>query len=66
MPGHAKKGDNISYFQFGSSDVVVVFEKVTLKSGLQLGETKLNVRSELARFQGRGGDIVLGIPSTKA
>ncbi|EIT75611.1 hypothetical protein AO1008_08470 [Aspergillus oryzae 100-8] len=49
---HVKKGDNISYFQFGGSDVVVVFEKkVTFKSGLKPGETKLNVRSELARFQ---------------
>ncbi|KAE8395594.1 phosphatidylserine decarboxylase-domain-containing protein [Aspergillus alliaceus] len=47
-----KKGDNISYFQFGGSDVVVVFEKkVTFKSGLVAGKTKLNVRSELARFQ---------------
>ncbi|OGM44254.1 phosphatidylserine decarboxylase [Aspergillus bombycis] len=44
--------DNISDFQFGGSDVVVVFEKkVTFKSGLKPGETKLNVRSELARFQ---------------
>ncbi|KAB8226739.1 phosphatidylserine decarboxylase-domain-containing protein [Aspergillus novoparasiticus] len=46
-----KKGDNISYFLFGGLDVVVVFEKVTFKSGLKPGETKLNVRSELARFQ---------------
>ncbi|KAE8141665.1 phosphatidylserine decarboxylase-domain-containing protein [Aspergillus pseudotamarii] len=37
---HVKKGDNISYFQFGGSDMVVVFEKVTFKSGLKLGETR--------------------------
>ncbi|KAE8369287.1 phosphatidylserine decarboxylase-domain-containing protein [Aspergillus caelatus] len=47
-----KKGDNISYFQFGGSDVVVVFEKkVTFNPDFKPGETKLNVRSELARFQ---------------
>ncbi|KAE8356265.1 phosphatidylserine decarboxylase-domain-containing protein [Aspergillus coremiiformis] len=40
-----KKGDDISHFQFGGSDVVVVFEnKVIFKDGLVPDQTKLNVR----------------------
>ncbi|KAF7161350.1 hypothetical protein CNMCM5623_006964 [Aspergillus felis] len=46
-----KKGDNISYFQFGGSDVCIVFEKrVKWRDDLKPGETKLNVRQKLATF----------------
>jgi phosphatidylserine decarboxylase len=48
---YVNKGDNISYFQFGGSDVVLVFEKkVAFKPGLEPGKTKLNVRQEIATF----------------
>ncbi|KAL2827783.1 phosphatidylserine decarboxylase-domain-containing protein [Aspergillus cavernicola] len=46
-----QKGDNISYFQFGGSDIVIVFEKkVKFRDDLVVGETKLNVREKLADF----------------
>ncbi|PGH20112.1 hypothetical protein AJ80_03680 [Polytolypa hystricis UAMH7299] len=46
-----KKGDNISYFQFGGSDVVVVFEKrVNFRPDLSAGKTKLDVRVKMATF----------------
>ncbi|EAW07091.1 phosphatidylserine decarboxylase [Aspergillus clavatus NRRL 1] len=46
-----KKGDNISYFQFGGSDICLVFEKrVKWREDLKVGETKLNVREKLATF----------------
>lgn len=46
-----EKGQNISYFQFGGSDVVVVFEKrVNFRSDLEPGQTKLNVRQKFATF----------------
>ncbi|PLB48424.1 putative phosphatidylserine decarboxylase [Aspergillus steynii IBT 23096] len=47
-----KKGDEISYFQWGGSDIVIVFqEKVKYRSDLEVNETKINVRSQLATFQ---------------
>ncbi|GIK05063.1 hypothetical protein Aspvir_009162 [Aspergillus viridinutans] len=46
-----KKGDNIAYFQFGGSDVCIVFEKrVKWRADLQPGQTKLKVRERLASF----------------
>jgi hypothetical protein len=46
-----KKGDNIAYFQFGGSDVCIVFEKrVKWRPDLQPGKTKLKVRERLAAF----------------
>lgn len=48
---HVKKGDNISYFQFGGSDVCIVFEKrVKWRPDLYPGKTKLKVREKLATF----------------
>jgi phosphatidylserine decarboxylase len=48
---NVNKGDNISYFQFGGSDVVVVFEKpVKFRSDLVAGKTKLDVRQQMATF----------------
>ncbi|PLB46202.1 putative phosphatidylserine decarboxylase [Aspergillus steynii IBT 23096] len=48
---HVEKGQNISYFQFGGSDVVVVFEnRVKFDGDLRPGETKLNVRKQFATF----------------
>ncbi|CAG8902684.1 unnamed protein product [Penicillium egyptiacum] len=47
-----KKGDTISYFQFGGSDCVVVFEKqVRFREDLVPGKTKILVREKLATFE---------------
>ena len=46
------KGDNVSYFKFGGSDVVLVFQKkVNYREDLKAGVTKLNVREKLATFR---------------
>jgi len=48
---YVKKGDNISYFKFGGSDVVLVFQKpVSYREDLTPNKTKLNVREMLATF----------------
>ncbi|RAH74948.1 phosphatidylserine decarboxylase [Aspergillus aculeatinus CBS 121060] len=47
-----RKGDEISYFQFGGSDVVMVFENpVRFREDLLPGISRLNVREELAVFK---------------
>ncbi|RAH86918.1 hypothetical protein BO86DRAFT_444721 [Aspergillus japonicus CBS 114.51] len=47
-----RKGDEISYFQFGGSDVVMVFEDpVRFREDLLPGVSRLNVREELAIFK---------------
>lgn len=46
-----KKGEEISYFQFGGSDIVIVFEhKVEFRDDLKPNQTKLHVRDRLASF----------------
>ncbi|KAF7596943.1 hypothetical protein BBP40_011989 [Aspergillus hancockii] len=46
------KGDFVSYFQFGGSDGVVVFENmVNFDDDLETGQTKLDVRSSIATFE---------------
>lgn len=46
-----KKGDEISHFLFGGSDIVIVFEnKVKYRDDLKPNETKINVREKLASF----------------
>ncbi|GFF32216.1 hypothetical protein IFM58399_03140 [Aspergillus lentulus] len=46
-----RKGDNIAYFQFGGSDVCIMFEKrVKWRADLEPGKTKLKVREKLATF----------------
>ncbi|KAL5003368.1 phosphatidylserine decarboxylase-domain-containing protein [Aspergillus recurvatus] len=46
-----RKGDEISYFLFGGSDIVIVFEKrVHFRDDLEANKTKLNVRDTLANF----------------
>ena len=46
---HVKKGDNISYFQFGGSDCVMVFErKVHFKAK---PKDKVKVRKQIATFE---------------
>jgi hypothetical protein len=47
-----EKGQNISYFQFGGSDIVTVFQKrPTYRSDLQAGETKLHIREKVAEWK---------------
>ncbi|KAE8387596.1 phosphatidylserine decarboxylase-domain-containing protein [Aspergillus alliaceus] len=47
-----EKGQNISYFQFGGSDIVTVFQKrPTYRDGLQAGTTKLHIREKLAEWE---------------
>ncbi|KAH8433158.1 phosphatidylserine decarboxylase [Aspergillus melleus] len=47
-----KKGDEISYFLFGGSDIVLVFQnKVQYRDDLIVNKTKINVREKLASFK---------------
>ena len=47
-----EKGQNISYFQFGGSDIVTVFQKrPTYRSDLQPGITKLHIREKVAEWK---------------
>ncbi|KAL4876990.1 phosphatidylserine decarboxylase-domain-containing protein [Aspergillus karnatakaensis] len=47
-----EKGQNISYFQFGGSDIVTVFQKrPTYRSDLQAGQTKLHIREKVAEWK---------------
>ncbi|KAI9927118.1 hypothetical protein ASPWEDRAFT_55384 [Aspergillus wentii DTO 134E9] len=49
---YLQKGQNISYFQFGGSDIVTVFEKrPTYKAGLEAGKTKLHIREHVADWK---------------
>lgn len=49
---YVEKGQNISYFQFGGSDIVTVFEKKPVyRSDLKAGRTKLHIREELAEWK---------------
>lgn len=49
---YVEKGQNISYFQFGGSDIVTVFEKKpTYESHLKAGITKLHIREKLAEWK---------------
>ncbi|KAL3478031.1 phosphatidylserine decarboxylase-domain-containing protein [Aspergillus californicus] len=46
-----QKGDEISHFLFGGSDIVIVFEKrVAFREDLVVNKTKINVRDKLAEF----------------
>ncbi|KAG2416290.1 hypothetical protein HFD88_007505 [Aspergillus terreus] len=46
-----EKGQKISYFQFGGSDIVTVFQKrPTYRSDLQAGNTKLHIREKVAEW----------------
>ncbi|KAJ5589126.1 hypothetical protein N7537_011804 [Penicillium hordei] len=47
-----EKGQNISYFQFGGSDTVTVFQKrPTYRDGLEAGKTKLHIRERIAEWK---------------
>ncbi|KAA8651061.1 hypothetical protein EYZ11_008395 [Aspergillus tanneri] len=47
-----EKGQNISYFQFGGSDIVTVFQKrPTYRDDLEAGKTKLHIREKLAEWK---------------
>lgn len=47
-----EKGQNISYFQFGGSDIVTVFQKrPTYRDGLKAGTTKLHIREKVAEWK---------------
>lgn len=49
---YLKKGQNISYFQFGGSDIVTVFQKrPTYRSDLDKETTKMHIREEFARWE---------------
>lgn len=46
-----EKGQNISYFQFGGSDIVTVFQKrPTYRTDLKTGTTKLHIREKVAEW----------------
>lgn len=46
-----QKGDEISYFLFGGSDIVIVFQnRVKFRDDLEANKTKINVREKLATF----------------
>lgn len=47
---HVEKGDHISYFQFGGSDCVMVFERRVHFKYPPHKKKKVNVRKEVARF----------------
>lgn len=47
-----EKGQNISYFQFGGSDIVTVFQKrPTYRDDLEAGTTKLHIRERVAEWK---------------
>lgn len=47
-----EKGQNISYFQFGGSDIVTVFQKrPTYRGDLKAGTTKLHIREKVAEWK---------------
>jgi phosphatidylserine decarboxylase len=47
-----EKGQNISYFQFGGSDIVTVFQNPpTYRDDLEPGKTKLHIREKLAEWK---------------
>lgn len=47
-----EKGQNISYFQFGGSDIVTVFQKRPIyRDGLKAGTTKLHIREKVAEWK---------------
>ncbi|KAJ5259465.1 hypothetical protein N7478_012446 [Penicillium angulare] len=48
---HVQKGQNISYFQFGGSDCVMVFERRVDFKYPPTKKKKINVRKEVARFK---------------
>jgi phosphatidylserine decarboxylase len=49
---YVEKGQNISYFQFGGSDIVTVFQKrPTYRDDLIPGTTKLHIREKLAEWK---------------
>lgn len=46
-----QKGDKISYFLFGGSDIAIVFQNgVKFRDDLEINKTKINVRDKLATF----------------
>ena len=46
-----QKGDEISYFLFGGSDIVIGFQnRVKFRDDLEMNKTKINVRDKLATF----------------
>ncbi|OJJ58352.1 hypothetical protein ASPSYDRAFT_90525 [Aspergillus sydowii CBS 593.65] len=46
-----QKGDKISYFLLGGSDIAIVFQNgVKFRDDLEINKTKINVRDKLATF----------------